>query len=299
MHTILLGTFLEISRASLSMCSAGIVLFLIALWAAKSDIAQAGGLDKIIALANLCFAIPLAIFGAEHLSGAKFIMLAIPSYMPWRLFWAYFVGVALLCAALSIATKIQVRWSGLLFGIMMFLFVAMLHIPRALVHPSARIPWTIVIREMSFAGGAWILAGAAMRPQGGSKLITVGRVLLAIAAIFFGVEHFLHPANCPGVPLEKLTPVWIPGRLLIGYLTGAILLVAGACILLARKTRVAATYLGSWLVLLVLFIYVPILIAQISDPNIAAQIEGINYFADTLLFGGAILALASATPRTD
>jgi uncharacterized membrane protein YphA (DoxX/SURF4 family) len=299
MQTTLLATFLEISRASVSMCCAGILLFLIALWAAKSDIAQASGLDKIVALANLCFAIPLAVFGAEHLSGAKFIMLAVPSYMPWRLFWAYFVGVALLCASFSIATKIQVRWSGLLFGIMMFLFVAMLHIPRALVNPSARIPWTIVIREMSFAGGAWILAGAAMRRQSGSKLITVGRVLVAIAAIFFGVEHFLHPANCPGVPLEKLTPLWIPGRLLIGYLTGAILLVAGACILLARKTRVAATYLGTWMVLLVLFIYVPILIAQVSDTNIAAQIEGINYFADTLLFGGAILALASATPRTD
>jgi len=299
MHTMLLATFLEISRASLSMCSAGIVLFLIALWAAKSDIAQAGGLDKVVALANLCFAIPLAVFGAEHLSGAKFIMLAIPSYMPWRLFLAYFVGVALLCAALSIATKIQVRWSGLLFGIMMCVFVAMLHIPRALVNPGARIPWTIVIREMSFAGGAWILAGAAMRGRSGSKLITVGRLLLAIAAIFFGVEHFLHPANCPGVPLEKLTPAWIPGRLLVGYLTGAIILVAGVCILLNRKARMAATYLGAWLVLLVLLIYVPILIAQISDPNVAAQIEGINYFADTLLFGGAILALASATPRTD
>jgi hypothetical protein len=33
--------------------------------------------------------------------------------MPWRLFWIYFVGVALVIASLSIATKIQVRWSGL------------------------------------------------------------------------------------------------------------------------------------------------------------------------------------------
>jgi uncharacterized membrane protein len=205
----------------------------------------------------------------------------------------------LLAASVSIATKIQVRWSGLLFGIMMVLFVAMVHVPRALASPGNRIPWTIVIREMSFAGGAWILAGNAMSRPGKSKLITAGRVLLAIAALFFGVEHFLHPAGCPGVPLEKLTPAWIPGRLLIGYLTGAILLVAGACILLAKKTRMAATYLGAWLVLLVLFIYAPILVAQMSDPSTEAQVEGINYFADTLLFAGAILALASATPRTD
>jgi len=57
-------------------------------------------------------------------------MLGVPSYMPWRLFWAYFVGFALLSASLSTATRIQVRWFGLLFGSMMFLFVAMVHIAR-------------------------------------------------------------------------------------------------------------------------------------------------------------------------
>ena len=299
MHTTILVAFSEISRSAVSMCTAGILLFLVALWAAKTDFARARGLDKILALSNLCFAIPLAVFGAEHLSGAKFIMLGVPSYMPGRLFWAYFVGFALLAASLSIATKIQVRWSGLLFGIMMVLFVAMLHIPRALASPSDRIPWTIVIREMSFAGGAWLLAANAMRSQGASKLVTVGRVLIAIAAIFFGVETLLHPAGCPGVPLEKLMPLWIPGRLLIGYLTGAFLLVAGASFLLAGKTRMAATYLGTWLVLLVLFIYGPILFVSLADPSTAVQVEGINYFADTLLFVGAILALASATPRRD
>jgi hypothetical protein len=85
----------------------------------------------------------------------------------------------------------------------------------------------------------------------------------------------------------------------LGYLTGAILLVAGASILLDKKTSIAATYLGAWMVLLVLFIYGPILIAQISDPSTAVKVEGINYFADALLFAGAILALANATPRTD
>ena len=187
MQTTILAAFLEFSRTAVSMCTAGILLFLIALWAAKADIARVRGLDRIVALSNLCFAIPLAVFGAEHLSGARFIMLGVPAYMPWRLFWAYFVGFALLSASLSIATKIQVRWSGLLFGVMMFLFVAMLHFPRAVANPTDRIAWTIVIREMSFAGGGWLLAGNAMREQsrgrGGSKLITVGRALVAIAAI--------------------------------------------------------------------------------------------------------------------
>src|SRR5277367_2737027 len=298
MHASTHATFLAISPTVVSMCGAGILLFLIASWAAKTDISQARGLDKIVALSNLCFAAPLAVFGAEHLSGAKSIMLGVPSYMPWHLFWAYFVGFALLAASLSIATKIQVRWSGLLFGIMMVLFVAMLHVPRALASPQDRFAWTIVIREMSFAGGGWILAGKALREQrhgqGKSKLMTVGRVLVAIAAIFFGVENFLHTANVPGVPLEKLMPAWIPAHLLIGGLTGVVLFVAGVAILVAGKTRMAATYLGTWLVLLVLFIYGPILIAALADPNAGVKIEGINYFFDTMLFAGTVLALANA-----
>ncbi len=302
MHSFILATFFDFPRVPLSMCSAGILLFLIALWTAETDLVRVRGLDKIVALTNLCFAIPLAVFGALHLSGVGFVLPLVPSYMPWRLFWAYFVGCALVAASLSIATKIQVRWSGLLFGIMMFLFVAMLEFPGALSTPKDRFGWTVVIREMSFAGGGWLLAGSALREQGheeGCKVITLGRVLVAIAAIFFGGETFLHPLGCPGVPLEKLMPPWIPARLLIGYLTGAILLVAGVAILLARKTRMAATYLGTWIVLLVLFIYGPILIAALANPSTNVKVEGINYFADTLLFAGAVLAVASATPRSD
>jgi uncharacterized membrane protein len=289
--------FLEISRTAASMCTAGIALLVIGTLAAKNDIAQARGLDKVVALSNLFFALPLAVFGAEHFSAARGIMQGVPKFMPWPLFWTYFVGVGLVAASLSIATKIQVRWSGLLFGIMMFLFVAMMDLPGTLADPHNRFNWTLMLREMAFGGGGWMLAGSAMatRDGQGNKLITVGRIVVSIAAIFYGVEHFLHPVNVPGVPLEKLMFLWIPGRLLISYLTGAILLVAGISILLNKKARMSATYLGTWIVLLVLFVYGPILIASLADPSTEVKVEGINYFADTLLFAGAILALASAT----
>jgi hypothetical protein len=293
------AVFLEFSPTAVSMSVAAILLFLIAVWAAKSDIVQASGLDKIVVLSNLCFALALAAFGAEHLAAAKFIQMGVPSYVPWHLFWAYFVGVALLAASLSIATKIEVRWSGLLFGIMLFLFVAMLHIPRVYANPRDRIAWVVAVRDMSFAAGGWILAAGAMREDGKGKLIPVGRMLVGIAAIFYGVETFLHPLGMPGVPLEKLMPAWIPARPLIGYLTAAILVGAGAAILLAKNTRMAATYLGTWIVLLVVFIYGPVLIAALADPSTDVKVEGLNYFFDTLLFGGTILALASATPRAD
>jgi uncharacterized membrane protein len=301
MHATILAAFVEVPGPVVAMCSAGIALFLIGALASRKEIAEARGLDKIVTLGNLCFAVPLAVFGALHLFGARFVTGLVPVYMPGRLFWVYAVGCALIAASLSIAAKIAVRWSGLLFGIMMFLFVAMIHLPGALRDPHDRVIRVIVFREMSFGGAGWILAGNAgdgWRGQAKSTLITVGRVFVTMAVIVFGIEHFLHATGLPGVPLKKEMPTWIPGRALIDYVTGAALLVTGGSILLARKTRTVATCLGGWILLMVLVIYGPVLVAALSEAGTAVKVEGINYFADTLLFAGVILALASATPRS-
>src|SRR5579859_6579421 len=297
MRLAILATFFSSSHTAVAMCCAGIAIFLIGLWAAKSDIAQARGLDKIVALANLCYAVPLAVFGTLHLFAPEFVKDLVPRYMPGRMFWVYFVGCALIAASLSIATKIAVRWSGLLVGIMMFMFVAMLYLPSGLRHLHARITWTIVFRESSFGGAGWILAAIAKDGWRGpvrTTLLTVGRIVIAIAAIFFGIQHFLHPMGLPGVPLQREMPAWVPGRGFIDYVTGAALLVAGVSILLNKKARTVAAAFGGWILLTILVIYVPVMIGALSDPSIEAKVEGINYFADTLFFAGVILSAASA-----
>jgi uncharacterized membrane protein len=298
--TILAMSF-HISRTAVAMCSAGMTLLVIGMFVARRALAETRGLDKIVALRNVCVAIPLAVFGALHLFGASFVMAIVPPYMPWRLFWVYAVGCALIAASVSIATTVAVRWSGLLFGIMMFLFVAMIHLPGALRLQHDRFIWVIVFRELSFGGAGWILAATALdgwRGRSQSALITVGRVLITMAVIVFGIEHFLHPTGLPGVPLQKQMPTWIPGRELIDYVTGAALLVAGGSVLLRKSTRTVATHVGGWILLMVLVIYGPVLVMALFDPGTPVQVEGINYFADTLLFAGVILALASAARRS-
>ncbi len=302
MYPAILAAIAESSTTAIGMCSAGSALFLIAAWSAKDRVARAPGLEKIVALTNLSFAIPLAVFGALHLFGPQFVQAIVPPYMPWRMFWVYFVGCALIAASLSIATGIAVRWSGLLFGTMMFLFVAMLYLPSGLRHLNARITWTIVFRESSFGGAAWILAGTAINGWRGparSTLITVGRVCVTLALVFFGIQHFLHPLGLPGVPLKKEMAAWLPGRVLIDYVTGAALLIAAGSIALNRKTRTVTTAVGGWLLLLVLVIYVPVMITALSAPALPVKVEGINYFADTLLFAGVILSVASAATISD
>ena len=299
MRSHILLAFFAMVSTPVAMCSAGIALFLIGAWAAKNDVIKARGLDKIAALSNMCFAMPLAVFGALHLSDPHSLLPIVPRYMPWRMFWVYFVGFALIAASLSIATRIGVRWSGLLFGIMMFLFDSLLTVRGVIAQPHNRIFWALLLREMSFGGAGWILAASARNGWRGKTktvLMVIGSLFIALAAILFGVEQILHPMGLPGVPLEKEMPPWIPARALIDCVTGAALLVAGASILLRTKTRTVVTCVGGWILLTVLFIYGPVLIQALAQGDNAVKVEGINYFFDTLLFVGALLVLASASP---
>ena len=78
------------------------------------------------------------------------------------------------------------------------------------------------------------------------------------------------------------------------YLAGTVLLATGASLLINKKSRLAATYLGLTILLIVLVIYLPILISIPADIG-----NGLNYFADTLLFSGTALLLADALPKED
>jgi uncharacterized membrane protein len=181
--------------------------------------------------------------------------------------------------------------------VMIFLFVILLHIPRVVGNPRDRFAWAVALRDLSFSGGAFAFASTqakAPRPASTPILLTLARYSMAIAALFFGVEHFLHPEFAPAVPLEKLTPAWIPLRLFWSYLAGAVLLASGACLLVNKKARAAATYLGIMVLLIILVIYFPIEISIPSDIG-----NGLNYFADTLVFCGAALLLADALPREE
>ena len=261
----------------------------------RGDWKKAHGLDKLILFGPLFYAAPIAAFGTEHFTLAAAIASIVPNWIPWHLFWAYFVGACFIAAALSLVTGIQARLSASLLALTFFLFVVLMDAPAWARHPRNQIALTLALRELSFSGGPLALAAtftAQWRERGKHILATIARYFVAIPVLFYSFEQFLRGDHVPGVPLERLTPQYVYGHALWTYAAAVIYAIAGILLLVGKKTRVAATWLGLTVLLLVLVVYVPIAVVERASLD-----KGLNYLGDTLMFCGTVLLLARAMPR--
>jgi uncharacterized membrane protein YphA (DoxX/SURF4 family) len=172
--------------------------------------------------------------------------------------------------------------------------VVLMDAPAWAHDPRNRFAVTLALRELSFSGGALALAAALTerrRERGKRILATVARYFVAIPVLFFGFEQFMHGDYVPGIPLNRVTPEWVFGHAIWTYLAAAVYAVAGTLLLVGKKTRAAATWLGLTVLFVVLVVYVPIAVVD------RASLVGFNYLADTLMFCGVVLLLAGALPR--
>src|SRR6266849_7305594 len=151
-------------------------------------------MDKITTLGRLFIAIALVVFGVQHFMYAGFVAGLVPAWMPGRLFWAYFVGAAFFAAAAGILYKLMARPAATMLGVMFFLFVVLLHIPRIAGNSSNGNEWTSGFVALAMCGGAWILASAAPlhERETPDPFLKLGRYFFALAFVAFGVQHFVY-----------------------------------------------------------------------------------------------------------
>jgi len=261
----------------------------------RNELPQAQGIDRVLPFGRLLYCIPVAGFAGEHFVFARGMTGMVPDYMPFHMFWIIFCGIGLLAAALAIATKVCGKLAGLLLAFELFTFVALLSIPALFDPKHDRFTWALVLRDSSFASAALVFAGSYLPRRANGEphiLVRIGQTIMGASAIFFGVEHFLHPDHVPALPLEKMMPANIPLPLLWMYLMGAILVVGGLCILANWHAFEGALAIAFGVLLMMLVVYTPILLAAPSDIGVA-----FNYFMDTLMYCGAAFMLAAALPH--
>ena len=276
------------SLVTWGMVGAGIAALVAGLFLVRARFAAASGAGRVLVLGPVFEAVALAIFAAEHFLAARDLSGIVPRWLPGALFWTYFVGAALLAAAISFIAWRYVRWSASLLALLFLIIVATIDLPNLSKHAHERLFWTLTVRETAFAGGAMVLAGSlwSRGRSTGARLIILGRLVVACTFVFYAIEHFLFPRFVPGVPLEKMTPAWVPAPTLLAYIVGATLLAGGVGLMIRRTRRTAAVIAGTMLLILTIFFYVPILITEIRSP---LAVEGVNYVGDTLLFAATAL----------
>ena len=126
----------------LAMCGAAFVVAKIA-----------GGLGRFL------FAISLMVFGVQHFLYARFVATLVPSWIPGHLFWAVFVGAAFVAAAVSIVIRKYAGLAAGLLGLMFFLWVVSLHLPRVAAASHDGKEWTSLLVALAMCGGSWVMGG--------------------------------------------------------------------------------------------------------------------------------------------
>jgi hypothetical protein len=271
----------------------GLIVLTIGLWTYREDIfaAESPAGARIRALGPVFIAAAIATFSGEHLSAVAALSQMVPKWFPVPIATTYFVGVCLLAAGVSIATKKGVRWSAPMLGLLFSLFVLLIYAPSAARHPRLHLVWIFPFREGTFAVAAFSIFVTVTRPDWSGGFALFARFWTAFVIAFYGVLHLMYPAITPGVPSQVHTAAWVPFPLAVAYVTGVILLGLGVAASV-RKTAVSAiTSAGTLMTVLTIALYVPGLFLA---NGVQQETIAINFVADTLLFAGAMFSVASA-----
>lgn len=96
--------------------------------------------------------------GIQHFVYADFVAQLVPSWIPGTRFWVYFTGVALIAGGVGILLPKTQRLAATMSGLMIFLWVVLLHIPRALADLYNAGETSGVFEALALSGVAFILA---------------------------------------------------------------------------------------------------------------------------------------------
>lgn len=115
-------------------------------------------LEKFIPLGRFFLAAFMILAGVLHFIFAEFVTRMVPSWIPGNAFWTYFTGVALIAGGVGMVIPITKRLAAFLSGIMIFLWVVLLHIPRAAADLHNANETTALFEALAFSGTAFLVA---------------------------------------------------------------------------------------------------------------------------------------------
>jgi hypothetical protein len=137
----------------LALCSGALIIA----DSLPGELRVGSGWTFLIWAGRYLYAISLAVFSFQHLIYADFIATLIPSWIPARLFWAYFVGGAFMASATSLVLNKKLSLAMMLLATMFFVWVLVLHVPRVIASPQHEPEWTSTFIALTMGAIALML----------------------------------------------------------------------------------------------------------------------------------------------
>jgi uncharacterized membrane protein len=116
------------------------------------------GIGKLEPLGSILLAIFLVVCGMQHFVYSDFVTSMVPRWIPGQRFWTYFTGVALIAGGTGILVRPTARLAATLSALMIFLWVLLLHIPRAFAGPNHANETAGVFEALALSGVALMVA---------------------------------------------------------------------------------------------------------------------------------------------
>lgn len=113
------------------------------------------GIVKLIG--NFLYGCAMIVFGIQHILYAQFVASLIPSWIPGDYYWAYGTGLALVVAGISITCEWRGKFCSRWLGIMISLWIGLVHFPRIQENPEDHYEWTMLFQALIIASGAFVL----------------------------------------------------------------------------------------------------------------------------------------------
>lgn len=112
-----------------------------------------------IRMARVLFAVSLLPIGLSHLLYVRETANLVPSWLPFRVGWAYLSGVGQIACGFGVLLSIYPRVAALAEAGMLSLFTLLVWGPAILAAPTTRLPWTAFFISWAITAGAWVVAG--------------------------------------------------------------------------------------------------------------------------------------------
>ena len=109
-------------------------------------------------LAGILFGGSCLVLGVSHFVFTAATVGMVPSWLPYRLGFAYLTGAGHLAAGTAILLGIIPRLAATLEACMISSIVLLVHVPGVTAAPSSRLQWTMLFVATALAGSAWAIA---------------------------------------------------------------------------------------------------------------------------------------------